>query len=104
MNKHTPAPWHLSGSKEYVRKDDKPGWPAWNIAELNTATEAFEANAHLIAAAPDLLDACEALADFTRDLLKLVTPEQIKEARLTTRMLKLSDQGFKAMAKARGEK
>lgn len=52
----------------------------------------------------ELLATCEALAEFTRDLLKLVTPEQIKKARLTTRMLKLSDQGFNAMAKARGKK
>jgi len=31
-----------------------------------------------------------------------VTPEQIKAARLTTRMLKVNDQAFNALAKARG--
>ena len=51
----------------------------------------------------DLLKACEALGAFTRDLLKIVAPEQIKEARLTARMLKVSDQTYNAIKKARGE-
>jgi len=57
---HTPGPWHISKSGQYIRKNDGPNWPAWNIAEMNQATDAAHANARLIAAAPELLAACEA--------------------------------------------
>jgi len=103
ITKHTPGPWHLSRSGQYVRKNDTADWPAWNVAEINTATEAWEANARLIAAAPDLLAACAALAALTRDLLKLVTAEQITQSGLERRMLTVSEQGFNALSKARGE-
>ena len=59
MSTYTPGPWHLSSSGIYIRKNDSPGWPAWNIAEVNSDIEesTFRANAHLIAAAPELLAA-----------------------------------------------
>lgn len=85
-------PHHWTGIGEVKLNGCEPG------------SEENAANARLIAGAPDLLAACEALADFTRELLKLVTPDQIKAANLTTRMLKINDQGFNALTKARGEK
>ena len=54
MSKHTPGPWeareHSDGSHWFVDWDG--GWTAGD--------ELSEANARLIAAAPELLEACEA--------------------------------------------
>lgn len=121
---HTPGPWAIETDHDEDIQDtvmihgaaDAPGMVP--VAIVYTADAfpcvededraAFEAeckaNARLIAAAPELLDTCEALAAFTRDLLKLLTPEQIKAARLTTRMIKLNDKAYNVLAKARGEK
>lgn len=52
--------------------------------------------------AAELLAACEALGAFTRELLKLITHEQIRDAKLTTRMLKVNDQAYNALKKAKG--
>lgn len=64
---HTPGPWHLSKGKNYVRKlsptlTDAP--QDYNICELNcmVGNPEFEANARLIAAAPDMLEALEEIA------------------------------------------
>lgn len=67
--KHTPGPWNIV--------DDAPGVMApkinardtsWTIARLVRQSGPSEdnANARLIAAAPDLLAACKALMDPTR--------------------------------------
>ena len=66
--KHTPGPWPI----EYNNADEKSGgqWfevgPAkvWFPYNARSAIEArAEADAHLISAAPDLLNALKALAD-----------------------------------------
>jgi len=71
--KHTPAPWTLSGGAngewdiEAVGDQDKSGTGAWAIAQTfgsvghGLGNEESDANALLIAAAPELLDALKAL-------------------------------------------
>lgn len=66
--KHTPAPWNLVwwGNERYpfplsVLADNDGAWVA------RDGTVSSEANAHLIAAAPDLLEACEWLLSFVEN-------------------------------------
>lgn len=56
---HTPGPWLLSSSGVHVRKTAR----GFNICDLNDALPPgeWEANARLIAAAPELLAALRAL-------------------------------------------
>ena len=67
MAQHTPAPWRVAfGNRLEVHgPNDEIGWPASIVfnAGLCTSEEA-QANARLIAAAPDLLDMCERLLGF----------------------------------------
>ena len=56
MSKHTPGPWRKCGFN--VSVDPKCYYLLKNDSHI-TAGE-LEANAHLIAAAPDLLEACRA--------------------------------------------
>lgn len=68
MSKHTPGPWRIcwtttqdgqGGTKRYAING-----PHREVCECRSAGQpADEANALLIAAAPDLLAACKALAD-----------------------------------------
>lgn len=105
MRTHTPGPWstghNVYGHSQLAVMNERSvivaevtDWPKEDVAEANAA---------LIAAAPELLAACEALGAFTRELLKLVSHEQIIDAKLQRRMLKVNDQAFNALAKARGE-
>jgi len=75
----TPGPWEVAGHSNYIRSrsggfavahaEELPGWE-WYEGELN-------ANAHLIAAAPELLAALRAardlLASLPADLVELET-------------------------------
>lgn len=65
MNKHTPGPWSISDSSWVTnhRDIDAPTHGAlavvvWRMEEEERSPEC-EANAHLISAAPDLLEALE---------------------------------------------
>lgn len=59
--KHTPAPWSDSGNEpDYWPITDANGYL---IANVWRDTESGKSNARLIAAAPDLLAACEAALD-----------------------------------------
>jgi hypothetical protein len=67
-SKHTPGPWNVD--KDMIRAVD----PITSIAcicdvawPLGNRQECPEANAHLIAAAPDLLDALEAAKQFIQN-------------------------------------
>jgi len=64
VSRHTPAPWTVDG---LVTKDLDVISPDGRIAMIDCDdidAETLEANARLIAASPDLLDACRcALAD-----------------------------------------
>lgn len=56
MSKHTPGPWHAMGWNVYD-KDDM-------IADAGFVSEVkSDANARLIAAAPDMLEALESIED-----------------------------------------
>ena len=60
--KHTPGPWHVS-KLFFWQIDRMPDegriGPNYNYIAETPRTEAGRVNAHLIAAAPDLLAACE---------------------------------------------
>lgn len=60
MSKHTPGPWHLDGM--LVLSDGHSPRTVATVAHdqqgLRRGMETSEANALLIAAAPDLLEAC----------------------------------------------
>lgn len=61
--KHTPGPWSVAPGKndmEPVIIQGDPGDP-WFIATLHDMEKQTQANARLIAAAPDLLEALEAV-------------------------------------------
>jgi hypothetical protein len=57
MNKFTPGPWEI-GHDYLIQTVATDGW---EIAEIRQDTGDFEANARLIAAAPDLLEALEGM-------------------------------------------
>jgi hypothetical protein len=69
MNKHTPGPWHYRRLDEWTHEvvtnhgklpDGRPS--DWAVASINKRREPeHEANALLIAAAPELLEALKAL-------------------------------------------
>lgn len=73
-SKHTPGPWRISrtsGMEIFISHDhDQPNRVAGYFAEVRRFTsdsEQVEANAQLIAAAPDLLEALIDLADWYRE-------------------------------------
>jgi hypothetical protein len=86
MPQHTPGPWKIQGTNQIVSTGDFSPGQSWDtpIAMLwSNRAEHQDANAHLIAAAPDLLSALE-------DVLKSGT--NINRAAIEA-----------AIAKARGE-
>lgn len=63
--KHTPGPWRVTAAKDTVRCDTVPN--VGMVAEcLGFERYRREADAHLIAAAPELLDALKACAEAIR--------------------------------------
>jgi hypothetical protein len=83
MSKHTPGPWHTgdinehgaitiySDESNYVASAYLARWSsAWTPEETLHSPDNVEAvaNAHLIAAAPDLLAACEAYIEWRADM------------------------------------
>lgn len=86
---HTPGPWRLG---EYV------SWQVWTAdRELCVATcmaglgnspgpLAIQANARLIAAAPELLEVCIALLDLTPILLGKTEADIVEKARRLARV------------------
>jgi hypothetical protein len=94
MNKHTPGPWerHETGPIVGPKLDDKPVWLRPVIARFETGVK--EADARLIAAAPELLEALEELyhlIDTAHDGDRVFTFELAQKAQA-------------AIAKARGTK
>ena len=63
MSNHTLGPWIAKDSE--IRSVE--GYLVAAAEQCDVPTEMVEANAKLIAAAPDLLAACEALDDFLTD-------------------------------------
>ena len=109
MSSHTPGPWVVRKGDEWTRDvvTDHGEMPDgsrnyWNVASANIRRDECEANARLIAAAPDLFDAAklvlawyEAENDFTKepDFYKRVEMCRVSEVALRA-----------AIAKALGEK
>jgi hypothetical protein len=60
MSKHTPGPWSISIGGNYICGDSLR-WRETIICEVNMDHKRARANARLIAAAPDMLEACEQL-------------------------------------------
>jgi len=100
MNKHTPGPWKFYKGKlrpkfsqvMIIEIRDKTGksivkWTGFD--GVNLPKKEIEANAHLMAAAPELLEACQ---------LALITIESAPRTNMFTRT-KLTI----AIAKAKGE-
>ena len=60
-NEHrfTPGPWHLLITRDNNSLFTHYVWPASDIDSCRIAAVYGEANAHLIAAAPELLEACK---------------------------------------------
>ena len=63
MSKHTPGPWRVGGRGEYLNQLNIE--PCIGVAYGHDVE--LIANARLIAAAPDLLEALEALIEDQRD-------------------------------------
>ena len=62
MNKHTPGPWRVGGKGEYLNQLNIE--PCVGVAYGHDIE--LIANARLIAAAPDLLEALESIIDLVR--------------------------------------
>ena len=58
MSKHTPGPWTFDNEIGLIRTDTPP-YGEWDVAKVNIVRAEAKANARLIAAAPDLLEALE---------------------------------------------
>jgi len=70
MAKHTPGPWRVAyGNRLEIRGPrDEIGWPVPVVYNAGLHTdETDQANARLIAAAPELLAALQALTDWGRE-------------------------------------
>jgi hypothetical protein len=72
MKQHTPGPWAIENTNHGIRLTYSDGMIRSHVADLFRAALCEEhgnlkANAHLIAAAPDLLSALEGLAIWDSD-------------------------------------
>ena len=81
MNKHTNGPWRYERARDgwgilAPGFPDGRGWSTWFAA---AAEEEMDANAALMAAAPELLNACHVALDFI-DPKHSVAIEQIEDA------------------------
>ena len=108
--KHTPGPWNWSrwpseliggslsvyqiGPMRAVIYDD------WRPRADGISEEENEANARLIAAAPELLEACKAAREFALEEIDLLCEGGVQ---VPSWLLKLQEQLRTAIAKATGE-
>jgi len=93
MVRHTPGPWHVSGFSDDIRAADEVlVGSAWLV---DNDEERKQANARLIAAAPELLAACEVLVEEA-------TGPNGPEPTTWTQMI--AKQAREIIMKARGEK
>lgn len=110
-SKHTPGPWKAGVGVD--GEADRWGvWAAygnrqWHIATVENGApgdtlETEAATAHLIAAAPDLLAACEALLEASRNLRGEFVCTGDITARTLEPMFEADDEAQAALAKAKG--
>lgn len=103
MTEHSPGPWAF---EPFNTIEEPTGLP---IAGVNTEwfdEGEWQANAHLIAAAPDLLQACDAtlaLAEWIASFDGEPTHRRPSESELTRRTIELIAPLTEAIAKARGQ-
>ena len=102
--KHTPGPWHTDtggAGCEFVIENQNQGYGAYTIAEIpeylesDYTRETIAANAQLIAAAPELLEALEL---FVEDFTERNEPSTWMPGERA-----VVEQSRKAIAKAKGE-
>ena len=71
--KHTPGPWKVTAHPPYnkvIASHGQGRQPVYfDVALCHLETDRAEANARLIAAAPDLLEACKAMLSAIKDSL-----------------------------------
>lgn len=101
MSNHTPGPWILSPNHAFVDRVYVPEFGVElggvvRIAHVANADGDREANAHLIAAAPELLEAGKALLGNTSGIMGLDTNEY------RCVQMSLLEQLAEAIAKAEG--
>ena len=100
--KHTQGPWVLGDKRRHGHltvRSTRGGYPAGGICEVFDPMRGREidANAHLIAAAPDLLAACEALVQSVAYAI-----DALDAPANSTMRANLAD-ALAAIAKAKGE-
>lgn len=68
---YTPGPWFVChGPTGVIRvgaRDSHPSHPEFNLCDLSEQSKEAEGNARLIAFAPEILEALQALLDWGRD-------------------------------------
>ena len=108
MSKHTPGPWKITHSEvNGYRVSDSTGW---GVAVVLKDTN-DEANARLIAAAPQMLEALELLSEAVRSLDeqistvhdKIVITDAVSLLRLQNNALLAVKQAEAAIVAAKGE-
>jgi hypothetical protein len=85
---HTPGPWKVArssgdGKRIFVQSDlDRDNWHCCRceVDSDDCDSKTAKANAILIAAAPELLDACKGLMDLLTDEASEVKPGPVYEA------------------------
>ena len=112
MTEHTPGPWTVDDGinvvHRYTTPERGPGYEVAGIAKVTYAAARTEANAYLIAAAPDLLAALEAMLRSTNTFEALgewealdINPRNRREQR--AKVDAITARAIAAIAKARGE-
>ena len=100
---HTPGPWAYGDYSEFKHPVKTKGYfiipqgQNWRIAEM-LSLENTEANARLIAAAPELLAALKAICDDNSTIVKYICEGSYKP-----NISRLIDRGKQAIAKAQGK-
>lgn len=81
MSKHTPGPWRTKLYEDVLEVYANVNGPGWLVAQWESPDDNDKANARLIAAAPDLLAACQAIDEW-HDLMAQDYPEIMRPFRM----------------------
>ncbi len=95
MTKHTPGPWVARPDPNALLPDDWCVGIGDSLANIDKVAVCSERDARLIAAAPDLLDALQALCEYAE------TSDDCQYGTLSTKFVR--DVALPAIAKATGE-
>lgn len=108
MTDFTPGPWFIGEAKrssvtmgQTVIQDTNKRWIA--LTHIFGRQEEAEANAHLIAAAPDLLNACKAMQDLLTQMSERIDwGKTFLDAKTIRLMNDVPIEARRAIEKARG--